>query len=337
MPRPSPSPHAKAGTLPDQKRKGRDGRMWRSVPDKNGVFRWKHLASCAPPKKVVPTSPRCPSRAARCPSPMLYSEIRPREAQEDPTGQLSRYVGYLYSEKFDGWRGMWCNGRLQTKSGKLVFTLPPQWQGLLPPGVVLDGEVFLKGLPATDVARLRKPDSPLWRRATYHVFDMPSHKGPFAERVKAYTALVTRLCKARASCPLRAVKQSKVTSPAQLLKTYRAILAKGGEGVVITDPQSPYAQKRVGRDVRVKLKGRMDKEATVLGYNLNAAGVLGSLQVRHRKGASFRLGIGFTAADKREYKTRFPLRTTVTYSYERELASGKPRHARFVAVRHRGQ
>ena len=328
------SPTMSATACPGCTRKGNDGRRWRSLPNKNGIHSWRPVQPTAGPKKSP--KKKSPKATGKCPQPMLYAEIRPRQAQADPEKELGRYTGFLCSEKLDGWRGIWCKGKLQTKSGKLAFRLPPAWQKLLPDGVVLDGEVYLKGSPPTEVARLRNnPDSPLWRRARYHVFDMPSHTGPFAERVKAYTALVQRLCKS-ASCPLKAVKQTKITSPTQLLAKYRAILQKGGEGVVITDPHSLYVQKRVGRGVRVKLKGRMDKEGTVVGHNVSG-GVLKSLKVKHSKGSVFKLGIGLSAEDRRHYKTRFPRGTRVTYSYLTETKSGHPREARLVGVRHKGQ
>ena len=323
------SPTMSATACPGCTRKGNDGRRWRSVPNKNGVHSWRPIPS--------PKARKSPKASGKCPRPMLYAEIRPRQATQDPEHELGRYTGFLCSEKLDGWRGIWCKGKLQTKSGKLAFQLPPAWQKLLPDGVVLDGEVYLKGSPPTEVARLRNnPDSPLWRRARYHVFDMPSHKGPFAERVKAYTALVRRLCKQSASCPLKAVKQTTITSPQQLLTRYLAILSKGGEGIVITDPQSLYVQKRVGRGVRVKLKGRMDKEGTVVGYNVSN-GLLKSLKVKHAKGGVFKLGIGLSKKDRRQYKARFPPGTRITYSYLTETKSGHPREARLVGVRHKGQ
>ena len=154
--------------------------------------------------------------------PMLYAELRPREVDGDPAKVLAPYVGFLVSEKYDGWRGLWDSktGKMRTKSGKRVFRLPAGWAKLLPGGnLQLDGEVFIQGQPATAVASLlNHPEHPLWRRATYRVFDIPSEGGkPFRERVKRYTAEVGKACsKSKSRCPFRAVRQSRAGSPARL-------------------------------------------------------------------------------------------------------------------------
>lgn len=326
-------PTMSATACPGCRRKGNDGRMWQSQPNKNGVYSWRPVKAQSPKAQ----SPKAQSPKALC-KPMLYSEIRPRMALARPAEVLRPYQGFLCSEKFDGWRGIWCRNQLLTKSGKLAFQLPSAWQDLLPPGQVLDGEVFLKGLSFSDVARLRNnPAHPLWKKARFHVFDMPSHKGPFAERVKAYTALVRTLCKRTPKCPLKAVKQHTIRNPRHLLKMYRAILQKGGEGVVITNPQSVYSHKRVSRHVRVKLKGRSDEEGTVVGHNVKA-GLLSSLKVKGKGCGTFSLGIGLTQIDRKEYKKRYPVGARITYSFlTKHKKSGCPREPRLLGRRHKDQ
>ena len=280
--------------------------------------------------------------------PMLYAELRPREVERDPAKMLSPYQGFLVSEKYDGWRGLW-DGKtreMRTKTGKRRFQLPDGWARLLPGGRVrLDGEIYLRGEPATSVASLlSRPEHPLWQRATYRVFDIPSEGDrPFRDRVKAYTAAVKKACSKSTAgrCPFRAVRQARAGAPGSLRARHRRVLARGGEGLVLTDPESKYVSGRAGKHTRVKYKGRSDKEAVVVGHKVSSKdrSRLKSLtvHVKGRPAVRFQLAIGFSHHDRAHFREKFPKGTVVTYSYETEHPSGKPRHARFVSIRHAGQ
>ncbi len=278
---------------------------------------------------------------------MTYAELRPREVLDQPDKLLKPYKKFLASEKFDGWRGLWDGKTLRTKRGKRTFRLPGEWKKLLPKGQPLDGEVYIHGKPATTVASLlNNPSNPLWKKASYRVFDIPSSSaGVFRERVKRYTSEVKKACArsphGKKACPVKAVKQAPAGSPAALLRRYRQVLAKQGEGLVLTEPDSKYVHGRVGKQVRVKLKGRNDKEAVVAGYRLGSDGALRSLKVHlpGQAGKPFYLGTGLKKADRRKDRFRqlFPKGTLVKYSYEKEFPSGLPRHPRFVGVRHRSE
>lgn len=52
----SPSPNAYASEHKNRSRKGNDGSMYRSEPDKNGVYCWK--------KSIVEATSRAPARTA---------------------------------------------------------------------------------------------------------------------------------------------------------------------------------------------------------------------------------------------------------------------------------
>jgi DNA ligase 1 len=277
-----------------------------------------------------------PAQTPHKKGPMLYAELRPREVLDDPHKMLAPYKGFLMSEKFDGWRGLWDGKAMRTKTRKRTFQLPAGWRRILPPGVHLDGEIFIQGEPASRVATLlNNPDHLLWKKATYRVFDIPSQgQQPFQQREKSYTSEVKKACRhAAAPCPVRAVPQTKAGSPQAILKRYKSVLARKGEGLVLTNPESKYVHGKVNKYSRVKLKGRNDKEGKVVGWK-KQAGLLSSLTVEIRPGLRFQLGIGFSKRDRTQFRTLFPKGTVVKYSYEKEHKSGLPRHARFVGVRH---
>jgi DNA ligase 1 len=271
---------------------------------------------------------------------MTYAELRPREVLEK-TDMLTPYRGFLMSEKFDGWRGLWDGKSMHTKKGKKRFQLPSEWKRLLPAGQALDGEVYIHGMPATKVASLlNDSEHPLWQKATYRVFDIPSQGArPFRERVQRYGTEVKKACaKTTKKCPFQAVEQTAAGTPAAILRRYRQVLKKRGEGLVLTDPASKYVHGKVGKYTRVKFKGRNDKEAVVAGYRTGADGGLKSLEV-HPPGQPkkrFYLGTGLKKVHKQKktFRKLFPKGTLVKYSYEREFPSGLPRHARFVGIRH---
>ena len=286
---------------------------------------------------------------------MLYAELRPRDVLKDVQGVLSPYVGYMYSEKYDGWRGLWIGTRqrMTTRSGKREYSLPQAWRDVLPRNnVVLDGEIFIPGESATTVASLlRDSKHPLWKKATFRVFDVFSASGtyytqlPFRSRYKKYRSIVGGICKKYAKkhkgrCPVVAVTQHKATTIKKLHSAYTTIVNRGGEGVVITDPESVYEHRRVGKRTRVKYKGRADTEGKVLGYNLNrSTNTLRSLRVavKGKPNVQFSLGVGFSRSDRKNYRSVFPIGTEITFSYRSNHTSGVPKEARFVAVRRRGR
>lgn len=266
---------------------------------------------------------------------MEYSELRPREVLADPDTQLAPYVGFMVSHKFDGWRGVWdgFNGRMLTKSGKRTFALPRSWREALPRDVILDGEVYLPDHPATQIAHIaRHEESELWEQARYAVFDVPSAGNqPFVERVRLYHEILDRSPSHEFAFP---VENTVAQSQAHILKIYDRILASGGEGVVLTHPDSLYeTERRASGSTRVKFKGRTDAEAMVLGFNMEGSHAK-SIRVRDcETRAEFSIGIGLTNEMRAVPEEFFRKGELVSYSYERMMPTGVPRHARFIRIR----
>ena len=83
----------------------------------------------------------------------------------------------------------------------------------------------------------------------------------------------------------------------------------------------------------LKLKPYLDREATVIahipGQGRNA-GRMGSLLVRDANGQEFRLGTGFTDAQRMNPPA---IGTLVTYKYQGLTNKGLPRFASFLRIR----
>ena len=126
-----------------------------------------------------------------------------------------------------------------------------------------------------------------------------------------------------------------------VVQYYQKVLKEGGEGLVLTSPESLYEASKSRSKNRVKLKGRNDAEGVVKGYNLGykrdpsymKSLILTRGNNTSYQGPDFNLGIGFKMDQRKDYKKMFPIGTLVTFSYREYASSGKPKEGRFVRVR----
>lgn len=237
-------------------------------------------------------------------------------------------AGWLVSEKYDGVRAIWDGQRLRFRSGTAVAA--PAWFLARLPKAPLDGELWL-GRGRFDVlsglVRRAAPDDAGWRELRYMVFELPGASGDFAGRA----AELARLA-ADASWPqLQAVSQSAVDSRQALRDRLEAIVRAGGEGLMLHRADAPYLTGR--RPVLLKLKPQQDADAVVVAHlpgQGRHAGRLGALRVRQAGGTEFRLGTGFSDAQRDDPP---PLGSTVTFTYRGFTPQGVPRFASFLRVR----
>ena len=104
----------------------------------------------------------------------------------------------------------------------------------------------------------------------------------------------------------------------------------GGEGLMLHRADAPVAAGR--SDWLLKLKPEHDAEATVLAHEPGKgrwAGVMGALLLETPDGVRFKLGTGFTEAQRRHPP---PVGARVTYRYLDITPAGKPRFASFVRL-----
>ena len=126
--------------------------------------------------------------------------------------------------------------------------------------------------------------------------------------------------------------QYRVRDRAELDALLATVVAAGGEGLVL---QHEGARYRAGRsDGVLKYKPHDDAEARVIAHTPGRGkyrGMLGALVVERADGLRFRIGSGFSDAERASPP---PVGSIVTYRYNGLSSRGMPRFARFLRVRH---
>ena len=263
-----------------------------------------------------------------------YGESAPGESP--PVSLANVYRGdvdldrYWASEKLDGVRAWWDGTALQTRGGNRINA--PSWFAQGFPAMPLDGELWMgRGTfeALSGAVRRKTPDEAAWRRIRFMVFDLPANPGPFDDRWRGLQALFGEL-----DAPhLALVEQFRVADEAELMAVLDRVVAGGGEGLMLRDGRSTY---RAGRgDDLLKLKTYQDAEAVVVAHLPGKGkyeGMLGALVVEMADGRRFRLGTGFSDAERRDPP---PVGAAVTYKHHGKTANGVPRFASFMRIRPR--
>ena len=236
---------------------------------------------------------------------------------------------YWISEKLDGVRGRWDGRHLWARSGAAID--PPAWFTAHWPAVPMDGEIWIaRGRFDAISTLVRTPGigGGGWRQVHFMVFDLPGDRGTFEQRVLHMRALIP----AAGVSWLRVIPQFRVRDRSELDAKLKAVVAAGGEGLVLQRRDALYA---VGRSqTLLKYKPYDDAEARVVAYTSGTgkyAGKLGALVVRRPDGLQFRIGSGFSDAQRGHPP---PLGSQVTYRYNGLTARGTPRFARFLHIRY---
>ena len=259
-----------------------------------------------------------PSWASDAPSLMLANVYRPGVPLRD----------YWLSEKYDGLRGFWDGHRLLTRGGEVVAA--PAWFTAGWPAVPMDGELWSgRGRFEETLSTVRRqtPNDEAWRRVRFMVFDLPTHPGRFTERIHACVKLVQQLNQAW----VQAVPQERVASHAELMARLDRLVKAGGEGLMLHRGDSFYRAER--NDDLLKVKTHEDAEARVLQHlpgKGRHTGRMGALLVETPEGVRFRLGTGFTDAQR---DLPPAVGEWVTYRFRGVNESGVPRFASFVRLR----
>ena len=236
--------------------------------------------------------------------------------------------GYWISEKYDGVRGYWDGKQLWTRGGTLVMA--PAWFTAPLPASPMDGELWAgrgRFELATSTVRSQTPNDAAWREIRFMVFDLPAQPGEFDTRLAALRKLLP-ITSAPWVVP---VAQQRATTHDALQALLNKTVKLGGEGLMLHRGSAPYRGER-NADL-LKFKPYDDAEARVVGHTPGQgkhAGRLGALIVETPQGQRFKLGGGFSDAQRRDPPA---VGTWVTYRYNGTNPSGLPRFARFMRAR----
>ena len=240
-------------------------------------------------------------------------------------------AGYLVSEKFDGVRAWWDGQTLRFRSGLPIAA--PAWFLAQLPAVPLDGELWLgrgRFEALSGAVRRARPSEAEWRQVRYLVFELPGAPGPFIQRAARIQALLAGM----GNASVTAVAQVAIPTRAALQERLRAVVAQGGEGLMLHRAEAPFAAGR--QAALLKLKPLADADAVVLGHQPGRGkheGRLGALQVRGPGGVMFFIGTGFSDADREDPP---PIGSVVTFTHRGHTEAGVPRFASYLRRRDAG-
>ncbi len=234
---------------------------------------------------------------------------------------------YSVTEKFDGVRAIWHDGKLLTRSGRLINA--PNWfvSGL--PDVDVEGELWIGYGRFDDVSGLvRRGDSlhPLWRDVQFMIFDLPNMDMPYEDRM----AFLASAIHSEHAPRIKVVEQRRFTTQDQLDCFLYSIVKAGGEGVMLNRVQADYIPQR--SDAILKYKPKWDAEALVIDHILGKGkyeNLMGSILVRMSDGREFRIGTGFSDEERKHPPA---INSWITFEYSGLTSTGKPRFARYLRV-----
>lgn len=235
---------------------------------------------------------------------------------------------YWVSEKLDGVRAYWDGQQFWSRGGNVYRA--PAWFTQDFPETTMDGELWMgreRFAELSGAVRRLEPEDESWREIRFMVFDLPARDQPFTQRVAAMKHLLVP----SPSPFLQMVEQNRATNDETLMADLDRIVRKGGEGLMLKRGDS---LPTVGRsDDLLKVKKYQDAEAVVVAHLPGEGkfeGMLGSIQVERPDGRQFRIGTGFSNAERENPP---PVGTVITYKHYGYTATGLPRFASFLRVR----
>jgi DNA polymerase/3'-5' exonuclease PolX len=269
-------------------------------------------------------------------------------------------IGWLMSEKLDGYRGRYNPGTKGFVSRQNKPYNAPQWFINAMPNVHLDGELFCgrEGFQKMGAVRKKIPVDEDWFSIKFYVYDAPEIEAEFYDRYVELKHIVMDVQKIwnkykltldkkfhNVTCPLVLCKHHEVESIEQMTSFYQEVLDLGGEGIMIKNPWSDYENKRSNH--LLKYKPNFDSEAIIVGYKAgtgkytNKLGAFicqpliskGNYQVIDPDEVHGFATSGMDDAIRNSYIETHPIGTIITYEYSGFTNTGKPRFARYMRIR----
>ncbi len=233
-------------------------------------------------------------------------------------------TGWVMSEKLDGIRAYWDGKHLISRGGKIIYA--PKWFTKSYPPFEIDGELWTKRGDFENISSIVRDKKPSkeWEAVKHYIFEVPNAQGGLFERLKKL--------KPYEGQTIKIIKQIPIKDKMHLKLFLEEIEQKGGEGLVIRDPNTPYINKRTSKVLKVKTF--QDAECKVLGYTKGKGkykGLIGAIRCQLDNGTEFKIGTGLSDAERANPPK---IGEMVTFQYQKFTKYGKPRFPVFLRVRH---
>jgi DNA ligase-1 len=232
---------------------------------------------------------------------------------------------FWISEKLDGVRAFWDGKQLRSRSGQWIKL--PEALLMQLPEFALDAELWAGRGQFQHVMQALQQNAPaeLWQTIRLMVFDAPQQPGTFTERLQFLQQHLP------VTAFVQLVPQQQLQTQAQLEQLLQQVVAEGGEGLMLHNGHALYQSGRVSHLQKLKLVE--DAEARVVAHlpgKGQFSGMMGALLVELADGRRFKLGSGFTVAERKDPPK---IGTLVTFQYQGLTHKGTPRFAVFLRER----
>lgn len=235
-------------------------------------------------------------------------------------------TGWVMSEKLDGVRAYWDGKQLISRSGR-VFNPPRSFtRGF--PSFSLDGEIWSRRGEFEHIVSIvnSKERQGSWDELTYNIFEVPDQKGGLLERLN----ILKEYLDEHEAHKLHILNQTVVKDEQEVRLFFEKTIAKGGEGIVLRDPNEPYYTGRISS--ALKYKPFTDAECRVTAViegKGQFSGLMGAIKCDY-KGKIIKIGSGFTSEQR---KQSFEIGTVVSFKFYGLTHLGNPKYPVFLRVR----
>lgn len=252
---------------------------------------------------------------------------------DSPESIAENIESYAISEKFDGVRGIWDGKEMFSKNGKKLAIPPCFAEKLaileLKDGEFVEGELWAdygKFAEVSSLARRKNPTCAEFESVKYLIFNAQFNE---SSDFLANLSKIQSILESHKTPQIRTITQHKFSSSKELQNFFDAVVAKGGEGVILRDSHTAF-----------KLKAQHDAECKIIDYTRGKgrlSGKVGAIVCESladknagiKNGIIFRIGSGLSD----EMRTNPPkIGTIITYKFSGVSKNSVPLHTRFWRV-----
>lgn len=252
---------------------------------------------------------------------------------DSPESIAENIESYAISEKFDGVRGIWDGKEMFSKNGKKLAIPLCFAEKLaileLKDGEFVEGELWAdygKFAEVSSLARRKNPTCAEFESVKYLIFNAQLNE---SSDFLANLSKIQSILESHKTPQIRTITQHKFSSSKELQDFFDAVVAKGGEGVILRNSHTAF-----------KLKAQHDAECKIIDYTRGKgrlSGKVGAIVCESladknsgiKNGIIFRIGSGLSD-EMRENPPK--IGTIITYKFSGVSKNSVPLHTRFWRV-----